>query len=210
VSVLQNWQLHVDTSISYTPGSTIYLNSDYKKVKNVSGTAKRYLQCHKAHSNEWDGYIPLSESDANRPTAQKGHSTTALGVPLDVPNIPNTCRIYINVVYQINPLRNYEQYTYSNTFRIIAGSIPLTQSPPDNAVQPQESRLPTPNTTNVYSTPAQSQPTIQPDIAQPVTENAPIGSSSQTSTSGANSGVVKRVTGAVTGTVNSLLNLAGL
>lgn len=205
VNVLENWNLRVDNSISYAPGATVYLNSTYKKVKDVSGMSKRYLQCRKPNSNQWDGYIALTQSDANRPPTKNGHSVSALGIPLNVPNLPNICRIYVNVVYQINPLRTYVQYNYSNTFKVAPGVIVppqnMTSQPSSNSQDDtQETSMPTTQITPPTQTDF-VQPMVVPQEqeATPVAENAPPSVSS-------NSTFLQRLTSPVT----ALLNLAGL
>jgi hypothetical protein len=171
VQVLKDWKISVPNQ-EYTPGSTIYITSYYTKVRDVSGSSKRYLQCYKPNSTDWDGYIPLTESDANRPKITNGKSVTAIAIPIDVPALPNTCRIYINVVYQINPFREYEQFNYSNTFKIEQGK---TTSNQQAQIQPQETIQPvqpmvtlTPENTDFQN---QQAPSVVEDSPPTTTQN---------------------------------------
>lgn len=181
VQVLTHWQLKVDGSKPYMPASTVNISSTYTKVRNVSGVSKKYLQCHKPNSTEWDSYIPLTESDANKPSITVGHSVTAVAIPLDVPSLPNTCRIYIHVSYQINPLRTYEQYNYSNSFHVNKPISPIVQQqslapqPDTNSQQAIVTPSITPETGDSNTTIPQPQTTdtFQNNEAPSTPENAP-------------------------------------
>lgn len=174
VQVLTHWQLHVDDSQAYMPASTVNISSTYTKVRDVSGVSKKYLQCHKPNSTDWDGYIPLSESDANKPSTTAGHSATAVAIPLDVPSLPNTCRIYIHVSYQINPLRTYEQHNYSNSFHVNKPTSPMIQqqslAPQSTNETNSQQAIVTPN---IQTPQPQETDTFQNNEAPSTVENAP-------------------------------------
>lgn len=208
IDVLQDWKITVPTSKTYYPGSTIYLASKYKKVRQVTGTATRYIQCKKQGTNEWDGFIPVSQADATRPKTNAGDSITYIGIPSSLPTLPNTCRIYINVNYRINYLRSFVEQNYSNEFIVhptpqqAQNGITLMTPPSINkGLSPQLS--PSPNTAATNS--GDALPLIQSNNPTPIAEDAPATVNNSLLTA-----PIRGVTDTINGVVNGLKTLSGL
>lgn len=207
VDVLQDWKLTVSTNKTYYPGSTISLSSSYKKVRQVTGQATRYIQCRKPNSNEWDGFIPVSESDANRPKTSQGSSITYIGIPSSLPSLPNTCRIYINVNYRINYLRSFTEQNYSNEFTVNPTPQQVQNGITLNSQNANEELAPN-TVSNPATLPDKSEPSsaqIQANNPMVSPENAPATSNNSIVTA-----PVRGLTAALGGLVSGLRALAGL
>jgi hypothetical protein len=122
LNVLNDWQIIVDGSVHH-PGETVSVVSQYKKLKNVSGLASRYLEC-KNFNGSYTRY-PVSTAKANRSAG-----TTATGVfikiPTNIPGLPTKCRVSISIDYKVYTFRTATEANSSKDFSLVneISSIP--------------------------------------------------------------------------------------
>lgn len=117
VDVLKNetWKLTVQGDTHY-PGDVLVVKSEYEKVRDVTGVAKRYIEC----KNPIGGYVryPINEADANRQPTGENKPRTGTGVFLPVPvniPVPTDCFVTISITYDIYKLGNWTLRSHTET-----------------------------------------------------------------------------------------------
>lgn len=115
VDVLQNWSLKTDKN-EYRTGETLIVTSKFDKVRDVSGTAKRYIECKTRNGST--NRIAIGEKEANRRSQVNGSNQIYLGVPSDIIDTPTTCVIDIVVEYRIYRFRDHTEHTKTPEFKV--------------------------------------------------------------------------------------------
>lgn len=112
VKVLDNWTLSIPT-VDLKAGQEATIVSEYTKLRDVTGVAKRYVECR----NEKGAYIryPLNEAVANRASGNGG-TGIIVKIPTDIPNLPAKCRFTVAIVYEVYPWRKVNQSNSTNEF----------------------------------------------------------------------------------------------
>lgn len=113
LDILQDWKLTVDKS-QYKIGDDILVRSEFKKIRSVTGIAKRYIEC-KNTSGKFSNRVQANEASADRPVGSGG-SDLYLTIPDNIPNLPATCRISVVVEYEIYAFRKHTESTKSGEF----------------------------------------------------------------------------------------------
>lgn len=102
VPVLENWTVTMPGTV-FTEGQTLNVESKYNKVRDVSGTARRYLNCPDSR-----GVIvryPVSEAVADNTPGVKRGTGVPVTLPTNIPNLPARCTFSISIEYDINFLK---------------------------------------------------------------------------------------------------------
>lgn len=137
VDVLTNWTLKVDSSHPYQPGDLIPVSSKVTKLINVSGQSNRFIQCYKPNTKEWDALIPVNVTKATNPASQNRSGGFTIGIPLSIGVLPNTCRIYVSVTYDVNKYHPaFQESNYTNAFSIIPRPGLVSESPNETIIYP--------------------------------------------------------------------------
>lgn len=114
VDVLRNWRVSVPQDV-YRLGENAVIYSEYEKLRSVSGTAHRFLEC--LNTNGAYTRYHISQGDANRPVG-KGKASIVLRIPDEVPNIPTKCRIVIAIDYTVYSFRKVTEHAQTNEFTL--------------------------------------------------------------------------------------------
>lgn len=171
VDVIKNetWKLTVAGNVHY-PGDILSVTSQYEKVKDATGTAKRYIECQNAQK----AFIryPINEAEANRrPTNRSVGTGVLLPVPISIP-VPTQCKVSIAIKYEIFKVGNYVLRSHTE-----ANESPLfTLSPRPPGVS---------STNNSVSVELDNVPidTSQPAKLSPPSENNQVSPSDQAASS---------------------------
>jgi len=133
VDVLSNWRLTIPAGPHY-PGETITVDSHYQKLRNVTGTAYRYIDC-KNDRGTYTRY-PINNSPANNSAGVSRSTGIFIKIPSDI-LVPTTCHISILVNYKVNALRTQPEFTTSNEFILIAKPVdaPVATQTPVTVIQ---------------------------------------------------------------------------
>lgn len=203
VDVLTNWTLRVDDSKTYMPGDVIQVESKFTKLINVKGTSERYIQCMKAHSMEWDGLVLSNRTKGTQQPIKNGKATYGVGIPLNVGELPNTCRVCPVVTYNVNKYHPaFQETTCSNTFTIEPRPGIVTNPYGQTIIYTNGKPQDKPDDKASIVIPSDSQPivitqqTSQPEANE---ENSP--------STVRPKGIVNRVLDVANGAVNSVLNI---
>jgi hypothetical protein len=97
-------------------GDTIYVKSEYKKLRQVEGQAERYIECWTKDQVQV-AYL-VSKAVANR---AKGTGGTGLPIPIpaNIPDLPARCSIRVVVKYHVLPLRDVIEVKSSPEFKLL-------------------------------------------------------------------------------------------
>lgn len=178
VDVIANdsWTITVDKS-SYTEGDVIAVTSEYQKFRQVTGVAKRYLNCLSVSGA--NVRYELEEAEANR---EAGKNATGINVRVpEIKEAPTKCHITIAIDYSIfGPLRHHPEQNDSNDFDVLLKSDAVPQEPVSvnqntvttnkttkfagNSTTPSQT---TNNTTNNTTNTTNNNPAPQPVERQP-------------------------------------------
>jgi len=97
-------------------GQTIYVKSEYRKLRQVEGNAERYIEC-RTKDGVQVAYL-VSKAVANR---AKGSGGTGLPIPIpdNIPDLPARCNIRVVVKYHVMPLRDVIEVKSSKDFTLL-------------------------------------------------------------------------------------------
>lgn len=116
VDVLDNWKITVPEK-SYYAGDTAVIYSTYTKKRDVTGIAKRYIECE--NQNSASIRYPLNEAVADRKAGERTGTAVVVKLPSDIPNLPTECRINIAVTYKVNAFKEVHESETSNSFQLL-------------------------------------------------------------------------------------------
>lgn len=146
-------------------GDTIYVQSQYNKLRQVEGSAERYVECW-TEDHILVVYL-VSKAVANR-AAGKGGTGLPIPIPSNIPDLPTLCHIRVVVKYHVLPFRNVIEVKSTKDFMLLPASASTesptstgtNQSPSQSQLQ-NLSSLPNPTPLAVSSQSNISQPTPQ-------------------------------------------------
>lgn len=117
IDVLKDWHytIHKDT---YSTGETILITSTYRKVRAITGNSRRYIYC-KTPSGSYNRK-ELGDAPADRPP-QAGTTDIYLSIPTDLPTLPTTCYIEVDIDYTIYTFRKFVETNRTAEFTVIEG-----------------------------------------------------------------------------------------
>lgn len=191
VDVLREWVLEVQPGQTYYPGDTVTATSSFTKLLNVKGQAERSVQCvrleyteevllnsankdYKIPDKYWDGRVPSSKSSGTSGVTKNGNSIVNVGVPLSIGRLPNMCRVYITVVYNVNKYNMaFTETAVSNPFRVEQRPGLITPEPAQTFIYTDES-TPNPQQSSISLIPSNGgqQVIIYQNTPSAVTEEA--------------------------------------
>lgn len=196
LDVLKDWKLTIPEQPIHV-GDTIVIESAYIKLRDVSGTATRYIVCDNAKGISIR--YELNQRTANRRSGQGG---TGIDVTIrrDIPDLPAKCKFAVAIEYEVLPFRKVHEYNETKEFMLQPErTTPVNASGEPQAVS-QTNLVPVPASVSSSSSSSQntpSQPQPQLESSQP-TQPAP----QQPQPS-----LVESVVTGVQGIVNSVLNI---
>lgn len=114
INILRDWKITVPSQ-SYRLGDIIQLNTASEKLRKAGGPVERTIECDKG-TNGTISY-PLNSSLA-KGNPGVNHATYQLKVPVNITNLPATCRVVIAVDYTVYGFRHIVEYTVSNDFKV--------------------------------------------------------------------------------------------
>lgn len=174
IQVLKDWRLTLPSGPIHA-GDTIVVASTYTKLRQVTGTSMRTLECEARP----DVFIstPLNKVSANR-----SPGTTGTGVLVTIPNqiqgittLPDTCRVCIALTYPVLPGRTVPYFKCTVDFTLLSKTAPATVSASTTQTSPSQS-VPVataPNSSVSSSDNTVAQPAQQPDTSQLPTPAVP-------------------------------------
>lgn len=115
ITILRDWRITVPNTV-YHLGGTIQLHTTSHKLRKAGGPVERTIECDKGKDSTVS--YPLNNSQA-KGAPGLNHSTYELKIPLNITNLPTTCRVVIAVDYQIYGFRHITENTVSNDFRVV-------------------------------------------------------------------------------------------
>lgn len=113
--VLKDWTITVPEGDHYV-GDTMPVVYHYTKVMNVSGTAKRYIECRTIGAT-YTRY-PLSEAEANHTAGTRTGTGLFVTIP-NIPQVPTKCHITISVVYTVYSFKKQNESAQSKDFTVL-------------------------------------------------------------------------------------------
>lgn len=117
IDVIENksWRLVLPEG-DIRAGQTIYVKSEYTKLRQVEGQAERYIECWTKDQVQV-AYL-VSTANANR---AKGTGGTGFPVPLpaNIPDLPARCSIRVVIKYHVLPLRDVIEVNSSPEFTLL-------------------------------------------------------------------------------------------
>lgn len=220
VDVLENWSLKVDGSRPYKPGETVTVDSKFDKILSITGNSNRFVQCLRPQyfptveaelalnpnydipSKYWDGYVLSNTIKANQPKTNDGGTQFVIGIPLSIVNLPNYCRVYVSITYNVNKYHPaFQENNYSNIFRVEPRDT-LIQQGSETFIFTDEVDQDNPQAYSIPSPSNPEQPIIiyRTEPSETVPENAP------PTTLQPQSGPLRGLVNGVTGLVDDLTN----
>lgn len=115
ITVIKDWKLSVPIADIHA-GDTVTLVSQYTKVRDVTGTSVRYIECQ--NSNHIYIRYPLNEAVANR-AAGHGGTGVVVKVPETIPALPTTCKFTIALEYDVYPWRKVNISQSTQSFQLL-------------------------------------------------------------------------------------------
>lgn len=116
IDVLNNWNLTTDKP-EYEVGSTLIVTTKFDKLRNVTGTSKRYIECKTRNGST--NRIAIGEKEADRTPQKRASNEIYLGIPRDTIEPPTTCFVEIVVTYNIYSFRNHTETARTPEFKVI-------------------------------------------------------------------------------------------
>lgn len=185
VTVLKDWTINLPTQPIHA-GDTINVQSVYTKLRPLTGTAERYVDC-KGFKGGYIRYL-VNKAVANRAPAVHTGTGIVILIPMGIPDLPTQCHISIVVTYQVYPWRAITQFNQSKDFTLLPSLSPVTSQQPAASAESSTASNPIPvaasSTGNIVS--PSSNPTSTNTSAQPNTSQSQAAPPS-------NPGVIRRV-----------------
>jgi len=97
-------------------GQTIYVKSEYKKLRTVEGQSSRYIECW-TRDKILVTYL-VSQAVANR-AAGTGGTGLPIPIPTNIPDLPARCDIRVVIKYHVLPLRDVIEVKSSPDFTLL-------------------------------------------------------------------------------------------
>jgi hypothetical protein len=125
VDVLRDWKITLPPGDIHV-GDTVVLQSTYTKLRSITGTATRYLDC--INGGGTNVRYPINEARADRAPGSRTGTGVILKIPTVVPNLPAKCRISIVVAYKVYPWRTVTEFQSSREFTLLPSVTPVGES----------------------------------------------------------------------------------
>lgn len=176
IQVISNWKLTIPSTVgTIHVGDTFVVDSVYTKLRQVTGTSKRSLEC-QSSPGVFVSY-PLNSVSANR---APGHSGTGVIVSLTnlrgLPPLPAPCRVCVALGYPILPGRTVPYFKCTSLFFLQPASVASSASSPIPKTSPAQAQAvssPSETIDNTSTTSSFTQNTIAPPPAQPDSSQSP-------------------------------------
>lgn len=135
IQVITNWRLTPPTGDIHA-GDTIIVASRYTKLRQVTGTSRRTLEC----QTQPGIYLstPLNRVDANR-----APGTTGTGVLVTIPkaikgiaSLPDPCHVCIALAYPVLPFRTVPYFKCTKDFMLLPAVV--SESPAASQTTPSQ------------------------------------------------------------------------
>jgi hypothetical protein len=117
IDVVTDWKLSLPEKKIHV-GDTVVVASTYKKLRDVTGEASRFLDC-----NTKQGVsirYPVNKASASRGASD--HRQTGTGIVLVIPNtipdLPTKCRIAVSIDYPVLPWRHVIENNETKDFTL--------------------------------------------------------------------------------------------
>lgn len=118
IQVIKNWSLTLPSGDIHA-GDTLVVASTYTKVRQVTGTSMRTIEC-ESQKGIYVSY-PLNHVMANR-----APGTTGTGIIVTVPTelngitkLPDTCHICVSLTYPVLPFRTVPYFRCTSDFNLL-------------------------------------------------------------------------------------------
>lgn len=113
--VLKDWTITVPKG-EYHPGNVISLSSTSTKLRKAKGDAHRAIECNIGK----DSTVAYALNDSLGVKRLPGYNegVSSLVIPMNIANLPATCRVIITVDYRIYIFRHTTEYAASNDFTV--------------------------------------------------------------------------------------------
>jgi len=184
VDVLQNWKITVPDG-EYQPGDVIKVTSEFKKVLDIAPTTSdRYIQCLIPGTTEWDSLIPANKGVRSNPVTEFARTVYDVGIPLSIGQLPNTCRVYSVITYNVNKYNpTFQEVNWTNNFKVVAregivqngdetyiyrDSSPKAQNDPQSSLSPEDDPI------IIYRSSPQETDVDAPEDSNPLTLMEPL------------------------------------
>lgn len=164
IDVLTNWNLALPSGDIHA-GDTVLIESTYTKLRAVTGTAHRYLDCENG-TNSFIRYA-INQAVADHAPGGKTGTGITLKIPTDVPDLPATCRVSVNVVYKVYPWRSVTEFNSTKDFTLLPALSAAPAVVSEVTTQTNQSLVVDQGqVSGSASSPSSSQPTTTPTPAQ--------------------------------------------
>lgn len=155
IHVLDNWTLEAPAGPLHA-GDAVVLISKYTKLKDVDGTAKRYIEC-RNDNNVFIRY-QLNEALADRAAGAAG-TGIPVKIPSNIPNLPTTCRFSISIEYHVLPFKPTPEKNQTKEFHLLPPVVAST--PPLTAIRQSSAQTGAPVSVQGYPSSVNSTPSLQ-------------------------------------------------
>lgn len=181
IDILQNWKLTVDTSKEYKEGSVLTVNTQFDKVRSITGISKRYIICDTP--NNANVRFPLNEADADRGETVSNREQIYFTIPTTLPSLPANCEVEIVIEYTVYSFRKHLEIQRSNPFKVIEDKKAKAEEPESGNIYTESSEADYPQNSRVMpreiprEIPKPAERQVQPpkDTTKPTTdEDSPI------------------------------------